>query len=51
VAELCASAPIHIVEIAIFYRPALLSNSEGFEMFCENPDVVSDLTDIFGDKR
>jgi hypothetical protein len=39
-----------MIEIANFGRPALLSDSEGFDIFCENPDVVSDRTDIFGDK-
>ena len=39
VAELCASAPINMVEIVIFGRPVVLE-SQGFDMFSKDTDPV-----------
>jgi len=33
IAELCASTPIHALEILIFGRPVLLKNGQGFDAF------------------
>ena len=35
VAELCATTPIHVVEIAIFGRPVLVQEGEGFDLFSD----------------
>ena len=44
VAELCASAPINILEIGIFGRPVVIE-SEGFDLFSKNPDPLDDVVD------
>lgn len=41
VAELCASAPINMVEIAIFGRPVVVEG-QGFDLFSNNPDPIQD---------
>lgn len=48
VAELCATTPIHVVEIAIFGRPVFLEEGEGFDLF-ENGecDPISDVEKLF----
>jgi len=44
VAELCASAPIHALEVVIFGRPVLLKEGEGFDLFEDGEsDPISDL--------
>lgn len=45
-AELCAACPMHVVEIAIFGRPAVLDNSQGFDMFSSEDDPVAGLIDV-----
>jgi len=42
VAELCASAPINLLEIGIFGRPVVIEG-EGFDLFSNNPDPLSDV--------
>jgi hypothetical protein len=42
VAELCASAPIAGLEIAIFGRPVIIEG-QGFDLFSKNADVVNDI--------
>ena len=42
VAELCASAPINILEIGIFGRPVVIEG-EGFNLFSNNPDLLDDI--------
>jgi len=42
VAELCASAPINILEIGIFGRPVVIEG-EGFDLFSKNPDPIGDV--------
>ena len=37
VAELCASAPINMVEIAIFGRPVIIEG-QGFDLFSKNSE-------------
>ena len=47
VAELCASAPINIIEIAIFGRPVILKESQGFDLFSDGgSDPISDTEEI-----
>ena len=46
VAELCASTPINIVEIAIFGRPVVIED-QGFDMFSKNNDPIDDIENIF----
>jgi hypothetical protein len=41
VAELCATAPINILEIGIFRRPVVIEG-EGFDLFSKNPDLIDD---------
>ena len=42
VAELCASAPINMVEIAIFGRPVVIEG-QGFDMFSKDADPMDDI--------
>lgn len=42
VAELCASAPINMVEIAIFGRPVIIEG-QGFDMFSKDADPMDDI--------
>ena len=56
VAELCFSAPIHVVEIGIFGRPVILDESNGFDLFSNGPsDPIADteeiVTQIFSKKK
>lgn len=47
VAELCASAPINLVEIVIFGRPVILKESQGFDLFSDGgSDPISDTEEI-----
>lgn len=46
VAELCASAPINILEIGIFGRPVVVEG-EGFDLFSKNPDPIDDVEKLF----
>ena len=46
VAELCASAPIHIVEIAIFGRPVVIEG-QGFNLFSKDSDPIDDVQKLF----
>lgn len=46
VAELCASAPINILEIGIFGRPVVIEG-EGFDLFSNNPDPLDDVEKLF----
>lgn len=46
VAELCASAPINILEIGIFGRPVVIEG-EGFDLFSKNPDPIDDVEKLF----
>lgn len=41
VAELCASAPINMVEIAIFGKPVIIEG-QGFDLFSKDADPVED---------
>ena len=41
-AELCASAPINLVEILIFGRPVIIEG-EGLDLFSKNADPVKDI--------
>jgi hypothetical protein len=42
VAEFCASAPINIVEIAIFGRPVILEGG-GFDLFSRDADPIDEI--------
>jgi hypothetical protein len=46
VAELCASAPINMVEIAIFGRPVVIEG-QGFDLFSKDTDPVEDMEKLF----
>lgn len=47
VAELCASAPINVVEILIFGRPVILED-QGFDLFSgEDCDPISEVEKLF----
>jgi hypothetical protein len=46
VAELCASAPINLLEIGIFGRPVVVEG-EGFDLFSKNPDPIDDVEKLF----
>jgi len=46
VAELCASAPINILEIGILVRPVAIEGEE-FDLFSKNPDLIKDLEKLF----
>jgi hypothetical protein len=44
VAELCASAPINMVEILIFGRPVILKENQGFDLFSNgHSDPIGDV--------
>jgi hypothetical protein len=44
VAELCASAPINMVEILVFGRPVILKETEGFDLFSNGQcDPIKDI--------
>jgi len=45
-AELCASAPIAGLEIAIFGRPVVMEG-QGFDLFSKNPDPLKEMHSIF----
>ena len=45
VAELCAAAPINMVEIAIFGRPVVIEG-QGFDMFSKDNDPIEDIENI-----
>ena len=45
VAELCASAPINMIEIAIFGRPVIIEG-QGFDLFSNDADPIEDLQNI-----
>ena len=48
IAELCATAPIHALEVVIFGRPVLLKDGQGFDLFAPGEcDPISDVTDMF----
>ena len=48
VAELCASAPINMVEILVFGRPVILKESEGFDLFSNGKcDPINDIEEMF----
>jgi hypothetical protein len=48
VAELCAAAPINMVEILIFGRPAILEQSAGFDLFSKGKsDPINDIQELF----
>jgi hypothetical protein len=42
VAEFCASAPINIVEIAIFGRPVIMEGG-GFDLFSRDADPIDEI--------
>jgi hypothetical protein len=43
-AEVCASAPINMVEILVFGRPVILNESEGFNLFSNGKsDPITDI--------
>ena len=46
VAELCASAPINILEIGIFGRPVVIEG-EGFDLFSKDSDPIEDVEKLF----
>ena len=46
IAELCASAPIHILEIGIFGRPVVIEG-EGFDLFSKDADPIDDVKKLF----
>ena len=46
VAELCASAPINMVEILIFGRPVIIEGG-GFDLFSKDADPVEDIEKLF----
>ena len=45
VAELCASAPINMVEIAIFGRPVVIEG-QTFDMFSKDTDPIEDIENL-----
>lgn len=45
VAELCASAPINVLEIGIFGRPVIIEG-EGFDLFSKDSDPIEDAENI-----
>jgi hypothetical protein len=42
-AELCATTPMHAVEIVIFGRPVILDEGQGFDLFCSSPSDPIDI--------
>lgn len=46
VAELCASAPINMVEILVFGRPVIIEG-EGFDLFSKDADPIEDIEKLF----
>ena len=46
VAELCALAPINILEILVFGRPVVIEG-EGFDLFSKNPDSIGEVKKLF----
>jgi hypothetical protein len=46
VAELCASAPINMVEILVFGRPVIIEGV-GFDLFSKDADPVEDIERLF----
>ena len=46
VAELCASAPINILEIGIFGRPVVIEG-QGFDLFSKDTDPIKDVEGLF----
>ena len=46
VAELCASAPINMVEILIFGRPVIIEDG-GFDLFSKDADPIEDIEKLF----
>jgi len=51
VAELCATAPINIIEIVIFGRPVLLDAGDGFDLLSETLDPIEDISNLFDKKK
>ena len=52
IAELCATTPIHLVEIAIFGRPVLVREGDGFSLFSTGPsDPVKEIEKLFTSKK
>lgn len=49
VAELCASAPINMVEILIFGRPVVIEDG-GFDLFSKDADPVEAVEKLLGGK-
>lgn len=49
VAELCAAAPINMIEILIFGRPVILEG-EGFDLFSKDPDPVEAVEKLLSNK-
>ena len=49
VAELCAAAPINMIEIFIFGRPVIIEDA-GFDLFSNNPDPVEAVEKLWSDK-
>lgn len=45
-AELCASAPINMVEIMIFGRPVIVEG-EGFDLFSKDADPIEEIEKLF----
>jgi hypothetical protein len=47
VAELCATTPVHALEIVIFGRPVLLKDGKGFDLFASGKtDPISDVASL-----
>ena len=46
IAELCASAPINMLEIAIFEKPVMIE-SDGFDSFSKNSDPINNIEKLF----
>ena len=46
IAELCASAPINMLEIAIFEKPVMIE-SDGFDLFSKNSDPINNIEKLF----
>lgn len=46
VAELCASAPINMIEILIFGRPVIIEDV-GFDLFSKDADPIEDIEKLF----
>ena len=46
VTELCASAPVNMLEIAIFGRPVVIEG-QGFDLFSKGSDPVEDIENLF----